>query len=103
MPKVDGIEKNDDEEDVAKRIMKVALNTTIYKEDIRISVIYDGPRAGMSPCKGGLLKKASPAKKPVFGAGKAKVGAPAKKPFGGVARPKGQGPATVEGSEIGTK
>lgn len=38
MPRVTGIEGNDDEEEVEQKILQVALTTTIYKEDVRITV-----------------------------------------------------------------
>ena len=57
MPKVNGIEGNDDEDDVERRILEVALTATIFKEDIRIIITESSAKP--SPKKGGF-KVATP-------------------------------------------
>ena len=49
MPKVLGIDPvNDDEDEIAEKTLKVALTTTIYKEDVRLT-ISESSKA--TPCK----------------------------------------------------
>lgn len=57
MPKVNGIEGNDDEDDVERRTLEVALTATIFKEDIRIIITESSAKP--SPKKGGF-KVATP-------------------------------------------
>ena len=50
MPKVAGIEGNDDEDEVADKILKASLTTQIYKEDVRLIISEATSRA--TPSKG---------------------------------------------------
>lgn len=102
MPKVQGIDNNDDEDDVAARILKVALTPTIYKEDVRLN-ITEASKATPSKSSGAGGGSAAPAKKPIAMGGGGQFGKPKmgggfggpKKPIGGGVKPKGAGGAPV--------
>lgn len=96
MPKVLGIDANDDEEEIAEKIHEAAQKPIIYKEDIRIIVTEMSKT--MTPSKGsglgggsaGIGKKPTPQKRPLGGAGGGQFGRPKmgggfapKKPIGG--------------------
>ena len=68
MPKVLGIDGNDDEDDVAEKTLKAALTTTIYKEDVRLN-ITETAKATPSKVPSGApaFKKPTPQKRPLGG------------------------------------
>ena len=71
MPKVQGVDGNDDDDDVAEKIHQAALKPTIFKEDLRITI---SESAKATPSKmvgtsggGGGFKKLTPSKRPLGG------------------------------------
>ena len=105
MPKVAGIEKIEDEDDVADKILKASLHTTIYKEDVRLIIAAD--KFKCSPNKGAASKTSPQTKKAggaaPFSMGKPKMGGG----FGGtkkaLAKPKATSSSEPVKDEIGAE
>ena len=96
MPKVPGSEGNDDEDDVAEKVLKAALTPTIYKEDVRI-IISEASKATPSKAAGppgasagAGFKKPTPQKRPL-GGGQFSRGPKMGGGFGGPRKPIGGG------------